>query len=180
MSFISINSFHNTRNDKFLSIFLFIETVASFLLMNTTDKGSQRDTLGQGSHKKERKNPRGDSCILNLWRWFRDMWINAIKGNNALKKEEENERKKVRSSIYVKKYWWSRAQRSLKCFTFNQKKTLFIYSAAMTLLFAVRRFPVAFFLLLEAWNQHTGMKILIYFSCFARFPIDGHPIIHVI
>lgn len=30
VSFISINSFHNIRNDKFLSIFLFIETVCFF------------------------------------------------------------------------------------------------------------------------------------------------------
>lgn len=93
--------------------------------------------------------------------------------------------KSTQLDINVKKYWWSRAQRSIKCFTFNQKKSknfyLFIYSAAMTLLFAVRRFPVAFLLLLsQAFEASAGMKILIYFSCSTRFPIDGRPIIHVI
>ena len=46
----------------------------------------------------------------------------------------------------------------------------------MTLLFAVCRFPVAFLLLIlrrEA-SAAPGMKILIYFSCFAL------PITHVI
>lgn len=56
----------------------------------------------------------------------------------------------------------------------------------MTLLFAVRRFsscisslfPLKKFLKLQ---QCTGMKILIYFSCFARFPpLTVKPITHVI
>lgn len=102
----------------------------------------------------------------------REMWIDAIKGNNARVFIEKQE--KVRSPI-CEKILMIRAQRSIKCFTFNQKKCYFIYLFTLGNDFTESVFQLHFFSFLLDVLQQLRDEILIYFSCFSP-----QPIIHVI
>lgn len=79
---------------NFYQYFSLLRPFTSFLLMNTTDKRSQRDNSRSGQPMEVLESSFKDFWVPNLWRWFCDMWINAIKGNNALLKGEKEGEKK--------------------------------------------------------------------------------------
>lgn len=168
MRLIIINSLHNTRIDKFRAALLFtaIELHFSWWVRQTFMITSRDNEALPFISSLPR--------CLNLWafRFSRKTRINAIKGNNA-RVFIEKATKKCAAPICEKIYWWSRAQRSIKCFTFNRKK-IFIYllSAIDSTVFQLHFFSFSPF---SAELQQRRVEILIYFSC-----SSPRHIIHVI
>jgi hypothetical protein len=133
---------------NFYQYFSLLRPFASFLLMNTTDKRSQRDNSCPGRPVEVSR-----SVLVVILAFlisgddFCDMWINAIKGNNALNDGGEKERKK-----YAARNTWKNIDDREHSGRLNvlhlTKKYIYLFTLRQWLYcsqFAV--FPVAFFLL---------------------------------
>lgn len=137
--------------------------------MNTTDTRSHSWSLSRGFavNRESSKSPEVASLISGGLFSTREMWIDAIKGNNAQVFIEEEERKKVRSSI-CGKYWWSEHSGRLNVLHLT-KKIFYLFTLGNDSLYcslnpisSCNSSPFS-----VAMLQQNGDEILIYFSCFS-------------